>query len=145
MSQPVNTKIRALAIAATAALAIASTAPASAQMSTQVRFQQGKDHAVLYGGITGHEYQDYVLRARAGQTMAVKLTVSGTNGDGSAYFNILPPGSDNVAIFNGSMSEDGNGSVKLPKDGEYRIRVYLMGNDKDANKTVGYSVSVSIK
>ena len=41
---------------------------------------------------------------------------------------------------NGSMSEDGNGSVKLPKNGEYRIRVYLMGNDKDADKTVGYSV-----
>ena len=118
MSQPVNTKIRALAIAAMAALAIASTAPALAQMSSQVQFQHGKDHAVLNGTITGHEYQDYVLRARAGQTMAVRLTVSGTNG---------------------------NGRVKLPKDGEYRIRVYLMGNDKDANKTVGYSVSVSIK
>ena len=140
-----TTKIRSLAVVTVAALAIALTVPASAQMSSQIQFQHGKDHAVLNGTITGHEYHDYVLRARAGQTMAVKLTVDGTNGDGSAYFNILPPGSDNVAIFNGSMSADGNDSVKLPKDGEYRIRVYLMGNDKDANKTVGYSVKVAIR
>jgi len=94
-----STKIRSLATATVVALALALTAPASAQMSSQVQFQHGKDHAVLNGTITGHEYYDYVLRARAGQTMAVKLTVDGTNGDGSAYFNILPPGSDNVAIF----------------------------------------------
>ena len=57
---------------------------------------------------------------------------------------ILPPGSDNVAIYNASI----NGlttSVKLPKSGEYRIRVYLMGNDSDAGKTVAYNVDVSIQ
>jgi hypothetical protein len=140
-----KTQIRALAAAAATALAIALSAPTSAQMSSEVQFQHGKDHAVLSGTITGHEYHDYVLRARAGQTMAVKLTVDGTNGDGSAFFNILPPGSDNLAIFNGSTSGDGTGNVKLPNDGEYRIRVYLMGNDKDANKTVGYNVKVTIK
>ena len=134
-----------IAVPALAALlALGLSLPASAQMSSPIHFAKGADHAVLSGTIAGHEYHDYVLRARAGQTMDVKLTVTGTNGDGSAFFNILPPGSDGVAIFNGSTSADGSGRVKLPADGEYRVRVYLMGNDKDAGKTVGYSVRVSI-
>jgi hypothetical protein len=134
-----------IAVPALAALlALGLSLPASAQMSSPIHFAKGADHAVLSGTIAGHEYHDYVLRARAGQTMDVKLTVTGTNGDGSAFFNILPPGSDGVAIFNGSTSADGSGRVKLPEDGEYRARVYLMGNDKDAGKTVGYSVRVSI-
>lgn len=132
-------------IAAVAALAIVLGTPASAQSTADVHFEHGKDHAVLNGTVSGHHYFDYLLRARAGQTMAVKLKVTGTNGDGNAFVNILPPGSDGVAIYNGSASPDGSGSVKLPEDGEYRIRVYLMGNDEDANKTVGYSLTVRIR
>lgn len=140
------TRFPALATAAllTLTLNLTLSGPAAAQASSPVHFAQGKDHAVLNGSIAGHGYHDYVLRARAGQTMAVKLTVTGTNGYGTIYFNILPPGSDDVAIFNGSMSADGSGQVRLPEDGDYRIRVYLMGNDKDTGKTVGYSVKVSI-
>jgi len=125
-------------------LSLSLTLPAAAQTSSPIHFAKGADHAVLSGTVAGHEYHDYVLRARAGQTMAVKLTVTGTNGDGSAFFNILPPGSDGVAIFNGSTSADGSGRAELPEDGDYRVRVYLMGNDKDTGKTVGYSVRVSI-
>jgi hypothetical protein len=115
-------------IAAVAALAIALGTPAAAQSTANVRFERGADHAVLHGTVSGNDYFDYLLRARAGQTMAVNLRVTGTNGDGNAYVNILPPGSDGLAIYNGSASSDGSGSVKLPDDGEYRIRVYLMGN-----------------
>jgi len=136
--------MRIAAPALAALLAFSLSLPTAAQMSSPIHFAKGADHAVLNGTIAGHEYHDYVLRARAGQTMAVKLTVTGTNGDGSAFFNILPPGSDGAAIFNGSMSADGSGRVKLPEDGDYRVRVYLMGNDKDTGKTVGYSVRVSI-
>lgn len=136
--------MRIAAPALAALLAFGLSLPAAAQTSSPIQFAKGADHAVLSGTIVGHEYHDYVLRARAGQTMAVKLTVTGTNGDGSAFFNILPPGSDGVAIFNGSTSADGSGRVKLPENGDYRVRVYLMGNDKDAGKTVGYSVRVSI-
>jgi len=118
---------------------------AAAQSSSPIHFAKGSSSATLNGTIIGHEYADYVLGAKAGQTMIVKLTVAGTNGNGSAYFNILPPGSDGVAIFNGSMSADGNGQIVLPHSGNYTIRVYLMGNDKDAGKTVGYHVDVTIK
>jgi len=88
--------------------------------------------------VTGDAYRDYVLGAAAGQTMAVSLIT-----DGTAYFNILPPGSDGAAIFVGS--NDGmDASVELPDTGDYTIRVYLMGNDKDSGQTVPFTLSMTI-
>ncbi|MDU8911660.1 SH3 domain-containing protein [Aestuariicoccus sp. MJ-SS9] len=75
--------------------------------------------------------------------MVASLAVTGTNGNGSIYFNILPGGQDYPALFNGSM--DGQrAEVTLPSSGDWAIRVYLMGNDRDAGKTVGFSIDVYI-
>jgi hypothetical protein len=62
---------------------------------------------------------------------------------GNAYFNILPPGSHDVAIYIGSINGE-NASVRLPSNGDYTIRVYLMGDDKDSGRTVPYTLSVTI-
>lgn len=125
-------------------LAVGMVLPVHAQQSSRVQFERGNDNAAVSGTITGREYRDYILRAGAGQRMSAALSVESTNGHGSAFFNILPPGSDNVAIFNSSTSENNYGDVRLPEDGDYRIRVYLMGNDQDTGKTVGYTLSVTI-
>ena len=128
-----------------ASLLAFAAAPALAQMVADVKFQPGNYGTMVSGTIKGGEYFDYKLGAKAGQEMFVELKVDSTNGDGSAFFNILPPGSDGVAIFNGSTSADGTAKIQLPKDGTYTIRVYLMGNDKDAGKTGGYNVDISIQ
>ncbi|MFM6899522.1 MAG: hypothetical protein ACKPKF_20380, partial [Microcystis panniformis] len=61
-------------------------------------------------------------------------------------FNILPPGSNNVAIYNSSaQGPNAMAKIKLPKDGDYTIRVYLMGEAKDGNHTVPFTVSVTIR
>ena len=118
--------------------------PVQAQMAADVQFQPGNYGTMVSGTITGDEYFDYKLGARGGQEMFVSLAVDGTNGNGTIYFNILPPGSDGYAIYNGSM--DGTTTtVDLPEDGVYTIRVYLMGNDRDAGKTVGYNIDLSIQ
>jgi hypothetical protein len=130
---------------AAAMLTAFTTGPVLAQMTADVKFKSGNYGTMVSGTVTGHEYFDYTLGAKRGQEMFVELKVNGTNGDGTAYFNILPPGSDGVAIFNGSTSADGIARIKLPEDGTYTIRVYLMGNDRDADKTVGYSVDISIQ
>ena len=120
-----------------------SVSPALAQMSADVNLEQGKDSAALSGTVTGNEYMDYVLGAAGGQTMSVDLAVIDSNGSGTIYSNILPPGSDGEAIYIGSM--DGNSaSVDLPEDGDYTIRVYQMGNDKDTGKTTGFTTTVTI-
>ncbi|MEM8729972.1 MAG: hypothetical protein AAGF79_08640 [Pseudomonadota bacterium] len=117
---------------------------AQAQMVADVKFDTGNYGTMVNGTITGDEYFDYRLGASQGQKMFAELSVSATNGNGIAYFNILPPGSDGMAIYNGSM--DGNSTtIDLPESGDYTIRVYLMGNDRDTGKTVGYNLDLSIQ
>ena len=111
---------------------------AFAQSSDRVNFAASNDNAAVEASVTGDGYRDYVLGAAAGQTMGVSLIT-----DGTAYFNILPPGGDGVAIYNGSM--DGlDASVRLPSDGDYTIRVYLMGDDRDSGRTVPFTLSMTI-
>lgn len=114
-------------------------AMAAAQSVSEVQFPKGQYGTHLSGTVTGHEYHDYRLGAGEGQEMFVELT-----GGSSAYFNILPPGSDNVAIYNSSMNGNAT-TVTLPEKGTYVIRVYLMGNAEDSGQTVGYELDLSIQ
>lgn len=93
--------------------------PAFAQTRSMVHFDKGRSAATISGTVVGNEYVDYVLGARKGQTMAVSIRVDGTNGDGSINFNVLPPGSDDVAIYNSSMTGEMAGKVQLPANGDY--------------------------
>ncbi|MFD1341592.1 hypothetical protein [Litorisediminicola beolgyonensis] len=130
------------ALAAVAALAL--TSAAWAQERTEVQFAKGNFGTMIEGSIEGDAYHDYLLGARGGQELFVELDVTDSTGSGTVYFNILPPGSDGVAIYNGSM--DGTSFTQpLPEDGVYTIRVYQMGNDKDAGKTSAFRMDLSIQ
>lgn len=118
---------------------------ALAQRSSQVQFKPGNYGTMVSGTISGRDYIDYKLSASKGQTMFAELSVTRTNGNGTAYFNILPPGSKGEAIYVGHTDTDRSARVKLPANGTYTIRVYLMGNDKDAGKTVGFNLDLSIQ
>jgi hypothetical protein len=125
-------------------LALAVAAPALAQLKSNVQFEPGNYGTMVNGTVTGQEYIDYMLGAQGGQEMFVELTVTDSNGNGTVYFNILPPGSSGEAIYVGSM--DGNSTtVTLPSDGDYTIRVYQMGNDADTGKTSGFRIDLSIQ
>jgi hypothetical protein len=120
-----------------------STPPASAA-AAEVKFPSGAYGTMLEGAIVGDDYFDYSLRANAGQTLYLDLSVDGTNGDGTIYFNVLPPGSSGEAIYNSSMDGNLGVTLTLPETGAYVVRLYLMGNDRDTDKTVGYNLDVSI-
>ena len=128
-----------------AVMAVLMAAPVAAQSAADVTFKPGNYGTMLEGAIRGDDYFDYRLGAKAGQTLFVDLSVDDTNGHGSIYLNVLPPGSDGVAIYNGSMDVDRSESIRLPETGTYTLRLYLMGNDRDAGKTVGYTLDVSIQ
>ncbi len=121
-----------------------SVGAAQAQMVADVKFAPGNFGTMVSGTVIGDEYFDYRLGAAAGQKMFVELTVADSNGNGTAYFNILPPGSDGEAIYNGSINGNST-TIDLPETGDYTIRVYLMGNDRDTGKTVGYNIDLSIQ
>jgi hypothetical protein len=111
----------------------------TAEAAKQISFGKGKSSASISGKVQGSNDVDYVIRASAGQT----LTVDFKAGKGAAYFNVLPPGSTGEAIFVGS-SGGNHFKGTLPSDGDYTIRVYLMGGAKDSDKPVSYTLKVGI-
>jgi hypothetical protein len=118
--------------------------PAASATAAEVKFPPGAFGTMLEGAIVGDDFFDYSLRANAGQTLYLDLSVDGTNGDGTIYFNVLPPGSSGEAIYNSSMDGNSGVTLTLPETGAYVVRLYLMGNDRDTDKTVGYNLDVSI-
>lgn len=139
-------KSRSIALAAMLlSVALAFAPGASAKDRSRVRFEAGNDNAAVNGTITGDEYVDYLLGASAGQTMSVSLIPGESNGNGTVYFNIMPPGSTGEAIYNGSINGLDATGIKLASKGDYTIRVYQMGNDADTGKTTAFMLSVGIR
>lgn len=103
-----------------------------------IRFVPGASKATIKGTIKGSQTVDYQLRTAAGQTMTV--TFKPTNP--SAYFNVLPPGS-NEALFIGSSAGNHFTGV-LPATGLHAIRVFLMRNAARRNETTHYTLDVSV-
>jgi hypothetical protein len=116
-----------------------SPAHAKRVQSKPLQFAKGTSSATVTDSLAGDETVDYALRARAGQTMRVTLK---TTNDAN-YFNVLPPASNDVAIFIGS-TEGNEFTGVLPADGEYKIRVYLMRSAARRNEKADYTLTVGI-
>ena len=128
-------------LAVTLSLLVAISLPAAAQNIRQqpVQFKKDATSASIKGSLKGDQIVDYKLRARAGQTMSVALKTS----NNANYFNVLPPGSKDVAIFVGSTSGN-EWTGTLEADGEYTVRVYLMRSAGRRNETANYTLTVGI-
>ncbi|MBM3116799.1 hypothetical protein [Jeongeupia naejangsanensis] len=118
-------------------IAVSLPAAAHAADTTQtVHFARGASSAQFQHKLAGKDVRDYVLGARAGQTLVVDLK------PGSVYFNVLPPDSD-AALYNGSINGS-HASVSLPQDGSYTVRVYQMGAAASSGKTSAYTLKLAI-
>ena len=80
-----------------------------------------------------------MLEASKGQHMNVSMATH----NGANYFTILPPGENEVGIFNGST----NGNQfegTLPKSGAYKIRVYMMRSAARRNEVANYRLEMIV-
>ena len=105
----------------------------------RVQFERGKNSATIESSITGYAIVDYVLGARQGQYMNVSMATD----NGANYFNILAPGEDQVALFNGSFNDNQFEGV-LPATGDYKIRVYMMRSAARRNEVATYRLEMII-
>ncbi|MFL5255888.1 MAG: hypothetical protein ACJ8AI_23910 [Rhodopila sp.] len=104
-----------------------------------IQFARGAHSAVVEGHISGHQSTDYTIRAHAGQTANISLA----SRNPGVTFNLIAPGEKNVAFHIGSVV--GNQfEGALPKDGEYRIRVYLTKGAISNHVTAHYRLEVII-
>ena len=107
-------------------------------MTSDVRFPSGSTGTTLSGSITGDQIRDYVVRANEGQVMSVRMS-----GSDIVHFNVLPPGSDNEAIFIGSTEGD-SFSGTLGASGAYKIRVYQMRSTARRGESGSFNLSISV-
>lgn len=105
----------------------------------RVKFKKSANSAVVEASIKGYESVDYVLGAKAGQYMNASLATK----HGATYFNILAPGENEVAMFNGSISENQYEGT-LPASGDYKIRVYMMRSAARRNEVAHYRLEMII-
>lgn len=115
--------------------------PATASTPIQqqaIQFKPGASSATFKGTLKAYQTIDYQLSARAGQTLTVRFKPSNL----SAYFNVLPPGSETALFIGSSAGNDFTGT--LPVDGTYTIRVYLMRNAARRNETATYTLDVGL-
>lgn len=124
-------------LAITLVFQLSATAEADIRQ-VPVQFKQGATETLIKGRIKGRETVDYTVRSRPGLVLSVNFSSSNR----SAYFNLLPPGSDE-AIFIGSTSGD-SFKAKLTNDGVYTVRVYLMRNAARRNETARYALKIGL-
>jgi len=120
------------------AVVVTATAAEQGTRTERVQFKKGSTSAVIKGQVKGYSDVDYLVRAGAGQTITVSLKVSNRMN----YFNVLPPGSKDVAMYAGQTGEDFKGV--LPTDGDYTIRVYLIRAAARRNESSKYTLTVSV-
>ena len=105
----------------------------------RVHFKKGTNSAAVEASIKGYETVDYLLHGRAGQYMNVSLATK----HGATYFNILAPGENEVAMFNGSVSQNQYEGI-LPSTGDYKVRVYMMRSAARRNEIAHYRLEMII-
>ena len=104
----------------------------------RVQFAKGATSVVVKGHLKGDSDVDYLVRAGAGQTINVSLKRSNPMN----YFNVLPPGSKDVAMYAGQTGEDF--TAVLPTDGDYTIRVYLIRAAARRNESSDYTLTIGV-
>lgn len=129
-------------LAAAAVLVLLAPMTAGAQPAPprqeRVTFAKGASSATIKGTIKGYADVDYVVRAAAGQTISVSLTGSNR----SNYFNLLPPGSADAAMYVGQ--DGGPYTGMLPTDGDYKVRVYLIRAAARRNEISNYELTIGV-
>jgi hypothetical protein len=131
--------LAALAILAMAGPLLGADGPPPPRKE-RVTFAKGASSATITGTLKGGADVDYLVRAAAGQTLELKL--QGTNAQND--FNVLPPGSANVAMYVSSMTGERSWSGMLPADGDYAIRVYLMRPAARRSEASKYTLTVAV-
>jgi hypothetical protein len=109
------------------------------KITRRVKFATGSNSSRIEGSITGNNYVDYLINVREGQSMNVSMATD----NGANYFNIMEPGEEYVAIFNGSTAENQYEGTAA-KSGDYRIRVYLMRSAARRGETANYTLEVIV-
>ncbi len=115
-----------------------ASVPAWTQSVSAVNFARGASSTTINGSIRGDQFIDYRIVVRAGQMLRVNMITQ----RGSPYFNVLEPGSRDLAIFVGSTSGE-NFEARARVGGAYTVRVYQMRASGRRGEVAAYRLSIA--
>jgi hypothetical protein len=103
-------------------------------------FDDGGETAVVEGSIQGYQIIDYVLSAKRGQAMDIRLQTENT----ATYFNLIEPNKSDEAMFIGSiLGDEFQGNAEFT--GNYKVRVYMMRSAARRNEKADYQLSIFVR
>lgn len=103
-------------------------------ITRRIKFAKGKSSVTLSNAVIRGELDTYILGARSGQRMTVKVTALESN----AAFQIKGPDGEYLSGA-GEMDDATNVTVTLPQSGDYRI---VVGGTRG---NASYKLTVSIR
>ena len=117
-----------------------------AQIESRVIFKKGKTLAVFSGKLPRNyaDYDAYVLRARKGQTLTVKLNAADPNASITIYEtkefgpdeDMISPANKNLRQFTG----------KPPITSEYSVQVYgVDSSDAPSSSVAAYTIQITLR
>ena len=102
----------------------------------RIEFNRGTNSTIISGSVRGSEQAEYVLGARKGQTLIIKLTSVPRR---SSVFQILGPDNDTLGLeYDANWDYKG----KLPKTGDYFITVARPTQSRGSSK---YTLTVTVR
>ena len=102
----------------------------------RIEFKRGTTSTSINGTVRGDEQAEYVLGAKQGQRLVIKLTSVPAK---SSVFQLLGPDNDTLGLeFDANWDYSG----KLPKTGDYFITVARPSGSKGTSK---YKLTVTVR
>jgi hypothetical protein len=119
-------------------LSATTALPMQGDSATRVRFPRGRTTVILKGSVRGTKY--YVLNAKEGQTMSVRLTAPKPKTGFPARFTMYLS-DDRAALVNTSKGAEDvtEWTGVLPKSGDYVIYVEVLG------PKTRYTLAITVK
>lgn len=113
------------------------TISASAQSKVRVRFAKGASSSTVKGTVVGYKYIDYIIRAKSGQTMSVKLTSANAACSFAMFY------SDMKEVEDANDVQDFSRNVDV--DDDYVIRVLLSRSAARRKESATFSLKIGIE
>ncbi|MCK5490191.1 MAG: hypothetical protein KAI98_09380, partial [Gemmatimonadetes bacterium] len=114
------------------AAALASSGP------VQVELAAGEAPTALRGRVAAREVRNYLIEADQGQTMSVRMDTESR----FAHFVVQYKGQN---VFDSSRSGERAWSARLPRTGEYTVRVFLTRVEAQRGGTAEYELTIGLE
>lgn len=109
----------------------------SAQSKVRVQFARGATFAALKGTISGYKYIDYIVAAKSGQTMIIKLETSNPASGFYMYYSDLKEVNETSGVTEITRNVD--------VDDNYIVRVILPRSSARRKESANFTLNISIQ